>query len=109
MSKATYKTSIVSLSVFSVLVLILGIFLSIVPILSKETEEPQLSQEVNLSKHEEISQTIFTNEAESYFSLAMNMDKLKIKFPELLTLSSAGKSEAHCVGGHQQRRCYVRH
>ena len=94
MSQSTYKTAITFLSVFSVVVLILGICLSIVPSLSKNTEAPQPSQEVNLSKAEEITQTIFTNEAESYFSIAMNMDKLKLKFPELLTLSSAGKSEA---------------
>lgn len=94
MSQSTYKTAITFLSIFSVVVLIFGICLSIVPALSKNTEAPQPSQEVNLNKTDEITQTIFTSEAESYRSLAMNMDKLKLQFSELLTLSSAGKSEA---------------
>ena len=95
MSNKAYKNSIVVLSVASVIVLILGIVLSVVPLIISSPEAPAPSQEVVLNDSETLLPSLITTtEAESYFSIAKNMDKLKLRFPSLLTLTSAGKTEA---------------
>ena len=94
MNNNTYKTSIVVLSLSAIIVLIIGIILSVVSTTKPSVEEPLPSQEVSLDKTNEVVYLINTTEAESYISLAKNMDKLKLRFPTLLTVYSAGKTEA---------------
>ncbi|MBQ6838929.1 MAG: hypothetical protein IJO44_08815 [Clostridia bacterium] len=98
MSNKTYKNSIIGLSVTGVIVLILGIVLSVIPLINSSPEAPVSSQEAVLNKNEALPPLITTSEAESYVSLAKNMDKLKNRFPKLLSLYSIGTSEA----GRQQ-------
>lgn len=98
MNDKTYKNSIVILSVVSVIVLIIGIVFSVIPYITPSPEAPVSSQEVVLNESETFSPIITTSEAESYFSLAKNMDKLKNRYPGLLSVYSAGTSEA----GRQQ-------
>lgn len=94
MNNNTYKTSIVVLSLSAIIVLIIGIILSVVSTTKPSVEEALPSQEVSFDKTNEVVYLINTTEAESYISLAKNMDKLKLRFPTLLTVYSAGKTEA---------------
>ncbi len=98
MNDNTYKNSIVVLSVFSVIVLILGVVLSVFPSVKDLPEPSAQSQDVVLDVNNTATPLINTTEAESYVSLAKNMDKLKNRFPKLLSLYSIGTSEA----GRQQ-------
>ena len=93
MNNNTYKKAIVALTGTSVMVLILGIILSVIPIAKAPADESPSSQEVVLDKNNEVVYLINTTQADSYTSLAKNMDKLKTTYPQLLSILSAGKSE----------------
>ncbi len=92
MSDKAYKQSLAVLSVFSVIILILGTFFCF---FTPESQNKNLSESVNTQINETITlpPIVETTDAESFDSLFSTVTRLKYRYPDLLGLYNAGYSE----------------
>ena len=93
MSDKTFRLSLSFLSVFSALVLTIGILLSFFTANNKHKQQPSAESTTQIEETRNYTPIVTTTTAESFDSLLSTITALKNRYPDIITLNTIGYSE----------------